>query len=363
MAKKINHHRRYFLTTMLKTIAATQLGIIGCTTQHTTSATAKLPIEGELPSLVGAIAWLNSQPLTVDELRGKVVLINFWTYTCINWLRQLPYVRAWAEKYQDQGLVVIGIHTPEFEFEKNIDNVRRASAEMKIDYPIAVDNDYAVWRAFGNRYWPALYFIDSQGRIRHHQFGEGEYEQSERVIQQLLSESGTNRVGQEIVEIDARGFEAAADWNSLKSPENYLGYERTENFASSGGAVLNKPRLYTAPAQLRLNQWSLSGDWTIGRQAIVLNKSGGRIAYRFHARDLHLVMGPAQRGTPVRFRVLLDGQPAVAVRGLDVDGRGEGTVTEQRLYQLIRQRQPISDRQFEIEFLDAGVEAFAFTFG
>ena len=363
MSDKINHNRRSFLTTTVLTIAATQLGRPDRTKQHATPATAELPIEGELPSLVGAIAWLNSQPLTVDGLRGKVVLINFWTYTCINWLRQLPYVRAWAEKYKNQGLAVIGVHTPEFEFEKNIDNVRRASTEMRIDYPIAVDNDYAVWRAFGNRYWPALYFVDTQGRIRHHQFGEGNYEQSERVIQQLLSESGTDRVNQEMVEVEARGFEVAADWNSLKSPENYLGYERTDNFTSSGSAVLNKPRLYTAPAQLQRNQWALSGDWTIGRQAIVLNKSGGRIAYRFHARDLHLVMGPTAPGTSVRFRVLVDGQPAVATRGLDVDVRGEGTTSEQRLYQLVRQPQPISDRQFEIEFLDFGVEAFAFTFG
>lgn len=363
MSKKNNPSRRSFLTTMLKTIAATQLGMISCTTRSATSAAAQLPIEGELPSLVGAIAWLNSQPLTVDELRGKVVLINFCTYTCINWLRQLPYVRAWAETYQDQGLVVIGIHTPEFEFEKNIDNVRRALTEIGIDYSIAVDNDYAVWRAFGNRYWPALYFIDRQGRIRHHQFGEGEYEQSERVIQQLLSKSGTDQVGQEIVEVDARGFEVAADWNSLRSPENYLGHQRTENFVSPSGTVFNQPRVYTAPVQLRLNQWALSGDWTIGRQAIVLNQSGGRIAYCFHARDLHLVMGPAQPGTSVPFRVLVDGQPPVAARGLDVDERGEGTAIEQRLYQLIRQPQPIGDRQFEIEFLDAGVEAFAFTFG
>jgi thiol-disulfide isomerase/thioredoxin len=332
VSKTINRNRRYFLTTMVKTIAATQLGMLACTKQYATPATAELPIKGELPSLVGAIAWLNSQPLTVDGLRGKVVLINFWTYTCINWLRQLPHVRAWAEKYKNQGLVVIGIHTPEFEFEKTIDNVRRASTAMEIDYPITVDNDYAVWRAFGNHYWPALYFIDTQGRIRHHQFGEGEYEQSERVIQQLLSESGTDRGGQGIVEVDTGGFEAAADWGSLKSPENYLGYERTENFASPGGAVLNKHRLYTAPAQLKLNHWALSGDWTIGRQAILLNKSGGRIAYRFHARDLHLVMGPAERGTSVRFRVLVDGQPAVATRGLDVNVRGEGTATEQRLY-------------------------------
>ncbi len=363
MFEEINPNRRYFLTTMIKTIAATQLGRLGSTKQHATPATTGLPIEGELPSLVDAIAWLNSQPLTVDGLRGKVVLINFWTYTCINWLRQLPYVRAWAEKYQDRGLIVIGVHTPEFEFEKNIDNVRRALTEMRIDYPIAVDNDYAVWHAFGNHYWPALYFVDRQGRIRHHQFGEGNYERSERVIQQLLLESGADRVAQEMVEVEARGFEVAADWNSLKSPENYLGYARTENFASPDGAVFNKRHLYTAPAQLNRNQWALSGDWTIGRQAIVLNKPNGRIAYRFHARDLHLVMGPAERGMSVRFRVLVDGQPAVVTRGLDVDERGEGTVIEQRLYQLIRQPQPIRDRQFEIEFLDAGVEAFAFTFG
>jgi thiol-disulfide isomerase/thioredoxin len=343
MSKDINRNRHSFSTTMVKPTG--------------------LPIEGELPSLAGATTWLNSQPLTVNELRGKVVLINFWTYTCINWLRQLPYVRAWAEKYKDQGLVVIGVHAPEFEFEHTIDNVRQALMDMSIDYPIAVDNEYAVWRAFGNHYWPALYFVDVQGRIRHRQFGEGKYEQSERVIQQLLSESGTGRVNQELVTVGARGFEAAADWGNLKSPENYLGYERTENFASPGSAVLNKPHSYTAPAQLNRNQWALAGDWTIGRQAIVLNQSGGRIVYRFHARDLHLVMGPSEQGTSVRFRVLLDGQPAVAARGLDLDERGEGTVTEQRLYQLIRQSQPISDRQFEIEFLDAGVEAFAFTFG
>jgi peroxiredoxin len=348
---------------MLKTIAATQLGMIGCTIQNTTSATAELPIEGESPPLVGAIAWLNSHPLTADELLGKVVLINFCTYTCINWLRQLPYLRAWAETYQDQGLVVIGVHTPEFEFEKNIDNVRRALMDMRIDYAIAVDNDYAVWRAFENHYWPALYFIDRQGRIRHHHFGEGDYERSERVIQQLLSEAGTGSVGQEMVEVAARGFEVAADWSSLKSPENYLGHDRTEHFASPGGAVLNKPHSYTAPAQLQRNQWALAGDWTISRQAVVLNQSGGQTAYRFHARDLHLVMGPVERGTSVRFRVLLDGQPPLTAHGLDVDERGKGTVTEQRLYQLIRQSQPIRDRQFEIEFLDSGVEAFAFTFG
>ncbi|HEY9622257.1 MAG TPA: thioredoxin family protein [Crinalium sp.] len=363
MSEETNRNRRYFSTTPVQTITATQLGKRDRTKQHATPTTSELPIEGELPSLRGATAWLNSQPLTVDELRGKVVLINFCTYTCINWLRQLPYVRAWAEKYQEQGLVVIGVHTPEFEFEKDINNVRRAATDMNIDYPIAVDNDYAVWRAFENHYWPALYLVDRQGRIRHHHFGEGEYEQMEWIIQQLLAASGTSRIGQETVQVEAHGVEAAADWNSLKSPENYLGYERTENFACPGKAVLNKSHSYTAPAQLNRSHWALSGNWTISRHAIVLNQSGGRIAYRLHARDLHLVMGPSERGTSLRFRVLLDGQPAVAARGLDLDERGEGTVTEQRLYQLIRQSQPIRDRQFEIEFLDAGVEAFAFTFG
>jgi len=301
--------------------------------------------------------------LTASGLRGKVVLVDVWTYTCINWLRTLPYVRAWAEKYKNQGLVVIGVHAPEFAFEKNIDNVRRAAKEMKVNYPIAIDNDFAIWRALKNEYWPALYFVDARGKIRHHQFGEGEYEQSERIIQQLLAEAGTGGIGHELVSVDARGAEAAADWGSLKSPENYVGYERTENFASPGGAVLDKRRDYAVPARLRLNQWALSGDWTVQKQATVLNKVNGRIAYRFHARDLHLVMGPAAPGTSVRFRVLIDGQSPGAAHGIDVDDQGNGKVTEQRLYQLIRQPKPIADRLFEIEFLDSGVEAFAFTFG
>jgi len=331
--------------------------------QQTTPAAVRLPIEGELPSLGSATEWLNSQPLTAAGLRGKVVLIDFWTYSCINWLRSLPYVRAWAAKYKDQGLVVIGVHAPEFAFEKNLDNVRRAAKDMRVDYPIAIDNDHAIWRAFKNEYWPALYFVDAQGHIRHHHFGEGEYEQSEMIIQQLLAEAGVGGIAHQLVSVDARGAEAAADWGSLKSPENYVGYERTENFASPGGAVLDKRRVYAAPARLRLNHWALSGDWTVGKQATVLNKANGRIAYRFHARDLHLVMGPAARGTSVRFRVLIDGQPPGAAHGIDVDDQGNGTVTEQRLYQLIRQPKPIADRQFEIEFLDSGVEAFAFTFG
>jgi thiol-disulfide isomerase/thioredoxin len=323
----------------------------------------RLPIEGELPSLGSATEWLNSQPLTPAGLRGKVVLIDFWTYTCINWLRSLPYVRAWAEKYKDQGLVVIGVHAPEFAFEKNVDNVRRAAKDMRVDYPIALDNDHAIWRAFENKYWPALYFVDVQGHIRHHQFGEGEYEQSEMIIQQLLADAGNSSIGHELVSVDARGAEAAADWSSLKSPENYLGYERTENFASPGGAVLDKRRDYAAPARLRLNHWVLSGDWTVESQATVLIKANGRIAYRFHARDLHLVMGPATRGTSVRFRVLIDGEMPGAAHGIDVDDQGNGTVGEQRLYQLIRQPEPIADRHFEIEFLESGVEAYCFTFG
>jgi thiol-disulfide isomerase/thioredoxin len=328
-----------------------------------TSAAVRLPIEGEFPSLGNATGWLNSQPLTVAGLHGKVVLIDFWTYTCINWRRSLPYVRAWAEKYKDHGLVVIGVHTPEFEFEKSLDNVRQAAKDMRIDYPIAVDSNYAIWRNFRNQYWPALYFVDAQGHIRHHQFGEDEYEQSELIIQQLLTEAGAEGVGHQLVAVDARGAEVAADWVSLKSPENYVGHERTENFTSPGGAVLDKPRVYAAPARLGLDHWGLSGDWTVRKLAIVLNKANGRIAYRFHARDLHLVMGPAARGTSVRFRVLIDGQPPGAAHGTDVDDQGNGTVIEQRLYQLIRQPKPIADRQFEIEFLDPGVEAFAFTFG
>ncbi len=331
--------------------------------QPKTPAAAPLPVEGEFPSLGGATGWLNSQPLTAAGLGGKVVLIDFWTYSCINWLRSLPYVRAWAGKYKDRGLAVIGVHSPEFAFEKNVDNVRRAARDMRVDYPIAIDSDHAVWRAFKNEYWPALYFVDARGRIRHHQFGEGEYEKSERIIQQLLSEAGIGGFGRDLVSVDGRGAEAAADWGSLKSPENYVGYARTENFASPGGAVPDQRRVYAAPAQLRLNQWALSGDWTAGKQAAALNQPGGRIAYRFHARDLHLVMGPAARGASVRFRVFIDGRPPGAAHGIDVDGQGNGTITEPRLYQLIRQPKPIADRLFEIEFLDPGVEAFAFTFG
>ena len=337
------------------TLAATQVGMFGLTAALRHGA-------GDLAALGRATEWLNSRRLTEAELLGKVVVVNFCTYTCINWLRTLPYVRAWSQKYTS-GLVVVGVHTPEFAFEHNLTKVRRAVQQLKIEYPIAIDNDYSIWRAFKNEYWPALYFIDARGRVRQHQFGEGEYERSEKTIQQFLTEAGVGGVGQGVVSVAATGVEAPADWGSLRSPENYVGYDRTANFASPGGAGLNRRRVYAAPARLALNQWALSGDWTMGRQATVLNSPNGRIVYRFHARDLHLVMSPPRDGVPVRFRVSIDGQPPGPAHGLDVDAGGNGTVVEPRLYQMLRQPKPIADRQFEIEFLDAGVETFAFTFG
>ena len=329
---------------------------------RTHPAAVRLPVEGMMPSLAGATEWLNSPPLTTDGLRGKVVLAGFWTYTCINWLRTLPYVRAWAETYADHGLVVIGVHTPEFEFEHDLDNVRRAAKDLRVDYPIAVDNDYAVWSAFDNHYWPALYFVDAEGQIRHHQFGEGQYEQSEMIIQQLLTEAGLAGMGEGLVAVDPAGLEAAADWDDLWSPENYLGYWRTEHFASPGGAVPETPQAYAVPERLRLNHWALEGDWTVQRNTIVLNQAGGRIAYRFHARDLHLVMAPGTAG-PIQYRVRIDGQPPGAAHGGDVDDQGEGTLTQPRLHQLIRQPGPVTERTFELTFLDPGALAYAFTFG
>jgi thiol-disulfide isomerase/thioredoxin len=316
-----------------------------------------------LAAIGRATEWINSTPLTPSSLAGKVVLVDFWTYTCINWLRQLPYVRAWAEKYRD-GLVVIGVHTPEFGFEQQIDNVRRATHQMRIEYPVVIDNDYAIWRAFKNQYWPALYFIDPHGRVREHHFGEGEYERSEKTLQRLLAEAGVAQVRDgSTVSVVGRGVEAAADWGNLKSPETYVGYERMENFASPDAARRDQRRTYRAPSRLALNQWSLAGDWTIGRQATVLNKVPGQILHRFHARDVHLVMGPSRPGGAAPFRVTIDGHPPGASHGLDVDEAGNGTVREQRLYQLIRQPRPIVDRTFAIEFLDGGIDAFAFTFG
>ena len=325
-------------------------------------STAQLPKEGHMPSFDGATEWLNSPPLTPADLRGKVTLVQFWTYTCINWLRTFPYVRAWANAYEADGLVVIGVHTPEFGFEHDIGNVRRAAHDMHVEYPIALDNDYAVWQAFANHYWPAQYFVDAQGVIRHHEFGEGEYERSERVIQGLLADAGAKAVPRDLAPIVADGFEQPADWSSLETPETYVGYGRAERFSSVNGAGFDEHRLYSVPEHLGLNHWALRGDWTVGQEAAVLDEVNGGIAFRFHARDLHLILRSGGNG-PVQFRVRLDGQPPRAAHGLDIDEAGNGTVVEPRMYQLIRQPQPIADREFEIEFLDAGVEAFAFTFG
>ena len=322
-----------------------------------------LPVERPMPPFSGATAWINSAPLTPETLRGKVVVVDFWTFTCVNWLRTLPYVRAWAAKYGDKGLVVVGVHSPEFSVEKNLDNVRRAVKEMRIDYPVAVDTDFAVWRAVDNAYWPALYVVDAQGRVRFHHFGEGEYERSERVIQELLVEAGAAGVGRELVAVDPRGTEVAADWSEVRSGESYVGYEKAEGFASPGGIARDAPRAYSIPAKLERNRWALSGEWIVGKEILALRKANGRIAYRFHARDLNLVMGGPAGGGPVRYRVLLDGHPPGPAHGTDVDDQGNGMVSEPRLYQLIRQPKPIEDRLFEIEFLDRGAEAFVFTFG
>jgi cytochrome c biogenesis protein CcdA/thiol-disulfide isomerase/thioredoxin len=326
------------------------------------SGAEQLPVEGIAPSLAGAVEWLNSEPLTMEQLKGKVVLVDFWTYSCINCIRAIPYVRAWAEKYKDQGLVVIGVHSPEFAFEKRIDNVKKAAADLNITYPVAVDNDYAIWRAFNNQYWPAHYFIDAKGQIRHHHFGEGDYDTSERIIQQLLAEAGQTTVGSDIVTVDARGAQAASDVADVQSPETYVGYERAQNFVSDGGIVNDQAHSYTEEKPRR-NEWGLTGDWTVGAEHAALNKTGGTIYYRFRARDLHLVLGPGADGKPVRFQITIDGKPPKGDHGVDVNEDGTGTVTEQRLYQLIRQSGPIEDHTFEIRFLDAGLEAYAFTFG
>ena len=323
----------------------------------------ELPIEGNLPSLDGAVQWLNSPPLTAQALKGKVVLVDFWTYSCINCLRTLPYVKAWAEKYRDQGLVVIGVHTPEFAFERDVGNVTKAMKDLGITYPVAIDNDYKVWRAFNNQYWPAHYFADAQGRIRYHHFGEGKYAESERVIQQLLREAGAAKVADGLINARAEGVQLAPDMSEVQSPETYLGYERAEHFVPETGLVPDKMKAYSPPSQLALNDWSLGGQWTVGPEHAVSSASASRIVYRFHARDLHLVLGPGADGKPVRFKVLIDGKPPVDAHGVDVAPDGSGSVTEQRLYQLVRQTGGVKDRTFSIEFLDPGVSAYAFTFG
>jgi cytochrome c biogenesis protein CcdA/thiol-disulfide isomerase/thioredoxin len=330
---------------------------------HQARADNALPVEGEMPSLAGATLWLNSPPLTRESLRGKVVLVDFWTYSCINCLRTLPYVRAWAAKYKDKGLVVIGVHAPEFAFEKTIGNVRRAVHELGITYPVAIDNNYAIWQGFNNEFWPAHYFIDAEGRVRHHHFGEGGYGESEKVIQQLLAEAGRAGIADTIVKVSADGAEAAPDTADVQSPETYIGYDRAKNFVSTDEAQPDMPHLYALAPKLDLNQWGLTGDWTVGGEHAVLDTRDGWITYRFHARDLHLVLGPGEDGKPVRFRARVDGHAPGVDHGADIDAAGNGSVTEQRLYQLVRQSGPVLDRTFEIQFLDPGVEVFAFTFG
>ncbi len=326
-------------------------------------AARALGTEGAFPSLTGATEWINSAPLTPESLRGKVVLIDFWTYSCINCLRTLPYLRAWAAKYKDAGLVVIGVHTPEFAFEKRSANVHEATRNLGIEFPIAVDSNFAIWRAFNNQYWPAFYFIDAQGCIRHHQFGENQYEKSEQVIQELLAEAGRTNAPTGLIAPKGMGTQAAPGSAPVLSQETYLGYERPSSFASPGGVVRDRPHVYQGTSTLRTNQWSLTGDWTIGPEFAVSARANGRIAYRFAARDLHLVLGPATDGTPVRFKVLIDGKPPLSDHGSDVDAQGNGIITGQRLYQLVRQAQDGPARLFEIEFADPGAQAYVFTFG
>jgi thiol-disulfide isomerase/thioredoxin len=309
-----------------------------------------------MPSLGGATGWLNSEPLGPAELRGHIVLVDFWTLTCINWLRAEPYIRAWAQVYRDDGLIVIGVHTPEFSFEHELDRVRQATKDMAIDYPVAADNDYAIWGAFDNNYWPALYFVDADGVIRDHHFGEGRYKESERVIQRLLG------VERDLVSVEGLGVEAEADWDHLRTPETYLGYGRSDQFASPNGAALEERVAYELPERLRLNHWALAGEWTIGREKVMLDQAGGGIAYRFHARDAHLVLSPGAR-EPIPFRLLLDGGAPGPSHGVDVDEDGNGWLQDGRLYQLVREHDTVRERTLEITFLEPGAEAYVFTFG
>jgi thiol-disulfide isomerase/thioredoxin len=327
-----------------------------------TSGTVSAGVSGPLSSLLGARQWLNGKPLRAEDLRGKVVLVNFWTYSCINSLRPLPYLRAWADKYGKNGLVVIGVHTPEFGFEKDLGNVRKAIMAQGIGYPVTLDSDFAVWRSFGNRGWPGFYFIGADGRVRHAALGEGDYAASEQLIQKLLAEAGAPANGP-IAEVPGQAIQAAADWASLRSPETYLGHAQAQNFASPGGARADVASQYRAPAEPALNHWGLAGSWTIGGEFATLDSRTGSIRYRFHARDLHLVLGAPANGRPARFRVTVDGAAPGADHGSDVDAEGMGIVREDRLYQLIRQARPVADRTFEIEFLDPGVRAYVFTFG
>jgi hypothetical protein len=333
------------------------------TIAHRLAGDITLPVEGRLAPFDGATRWLNSEPITPEGLRGRVVLVDFWTYTCINWLRTSPYLRAWHAKYASAGLTIIGVHTPEFGFERDLENVIPRTKGLGVEYPVAVDSEYGVWRAFDNHYWPAVYIADAEGRIRYHHFGEEAYEQQEMVIQQLLLDAGAADVDQELAMVEPRGLEVAADWRNVRSPESYTGYRQSTGFAQDDVARFDAPLGYTMPERLSLNHWGLSGTWTVAGHAAVSNDAGARLAFRFHARDLNLVMGPVTRGASIPFRVYLDGGPVGDSHGTDVDADGRGTLSEQNTQQLIRQSDPIVERTFEIEFLEPGAEAYCFTFG
>lgn len=353
--------RRRFLRAAPAALLAASLGVAdACRSER--RASGSLALSRELGSFDRATAWINSPPLSATSLEGRVILVQFCTFSCINWLRTVPFVRAWNDRYGKSGLSVVGAHTPEFSFEHDVNNVRRAMATLQVTHPIAVDNSNGIWEAFENSAWPAVYLFDSQGRLRYRHFGEDEQETVEEMIRKQLEESGARALGPPIGRVEGTGIEAPADWANWKSPENYLGYQKTVNFRSPGGIKPNVRRNYSAPGDLDLNEWGLAGEWMVVPEGVILDAKGGRIAYRFHSRDLNLVMGP-RAPRDIRFRVRLDGDRPGAAHGVDLDASGNGTATIQRLYQLIRQPQPIEDRLFEIEFLDPGVEAFSFTFG
>ena len=343
--------------------ASGQPGLIRSTAHRLAGDISVLPVEGSLAPFDGATGWLNSEPLTPDGLRGRILLVDFWTYTCVNWLRTLPYVRAWDAKYRDSGLTVVGVHTPEFGFEHDVENVMRETTKLGVDYPVAIDSDYGVWRAFDNHYWPAAYVADAEGRIRFHHFGEGEYEMTEIVIQQLLLEAGVKNLDRELVTVDPRGLEVAADWRTVQSGETYTGYAQATGFAQADVARFDESDTYRATARLLLNQWSLTGAWTVTSTAAISNGPGGRLAFQFHARDLNLVMGPSPKGASIPFRITLEGQPPGDAHGSDTDADGRGMLDAQGTYQLVRQPGDIGDRRFEIAFTGPGAEAYCFTFG
>jgi thiol-disulfide isomerase/thioredoxin len=342
---------------------ANRAGLVRTTAHWLPGDRADLPFEGRLGAFDGATGWLNSEPLTPKGLHGRVVLVDFWTYTCVNWLRTLPYVRAWASKYTQAGLTIVGVHTPEFGFESNIDNVVKHTRDLGVEYPVAVDSQYRVWGEFANRYWPAVYIADADGRLRYHHFGEGEYARTEMVIQQLLLDAGAQDLDLDLVSVEPRGLEVAADWQALRSPETYLGYGQSSGFVSEGTAPADVPHDFVGATDLGLNSWDLTGNWTFARHAAISNAPGARVAFRFQARDANLVMGPRVAGAAIPFVVTLNGQPIGDARGTDVDADGRGVVRDQNTYQLIRQPGRITDALFEIEFLEAGAEVYCFTFG